>query len=1049
MPQFDLKGSTSLYTLPPTGAYSDAGLQKLEEVIEYSAQLLPAEGPVGAFVFLNPLHAFENIPFAKAVPEASRLFQCQPFMPETRYREELNRGRIAVADLRAVLEDELGPLAWESVGGLGSRLDLRLTMLCTPSLFGTPEEVDWFLAESDGYSRFQADVGEWARDRIVGDAKRWIFGEVINTGAGGDGYQDPAPGDRRRAHVLWPLVDVVRPVLRGPSGSVTDRQTNTLWEEFSIRALWQVCRRGVEACSPTPSGQRDTTARHRDLLLEATGRDSDAHVNDVLIRYCAAFADQGFAAWRLPAWEAGFFKTFLQMYRQPGGPPDRWLRDLCREAARLDDAGAGPMESVRESLEILGVPEAEWEDFVAATVVTLRGWASMLRQMEVRADRVPTPAPRGTFVEFLAVRLLLERLALTHVARTEMDYRGALRDLRKHLAAQAPPPPAPAVEPRTFLVFRLAQVLGWCPSYLHGMTPAEWAVLLAEVEAFPDLARRTVFHLAYERQYRTRALDAIATHAAVPRARPAAPRFQAAFCIDAREESFRRYIEEVAPDCETFAAAGFYCVPMYFRGVGDAHAAPLCPIVVRPQHWVGEEVVYPLAETHRQRQKTRRAIGRGARRFHLGTRGLAVGALLTAGAGLLASVPLVSRILFPRLSSVLLRFARSFVEPPSVTRLVLERAAPTPGPHGPHLGFSVEEMANIGERVLRDIGLTSGFARLVFFFGHGSHSLNNPHMAAYNCGACSGGAGGPNARALAAMLNDPRVRTIIAGRGLPVPKETVFVGGLHNTAADTLTYYDLDLLPKSHLADFEAAREVLERVCERNAHERCRRFDSVPLSVSPPDARAYAQERAEDLAQTRPEFGNASNALCVVGRRQRTRGLFMDRRSFMHSYDPTQDDAEATILARILAPVIPVCQGINLEYFFSAVDPSGWGAGSKLPFNVTSMLGVMDGAMSDLRQGLPWQGVEIHEPLRCLFVIEVAPEKMLKIIDRNPWIGRIIRNGWAQLAVLDPESADLRVYRNGEFQPYKPEKSVLPTAESSLRWYTGRRDHLEFASVGA
>jgi uncharacterized protein YbcC (UPF0753/DUF2309 family) len=38
--------------------------------------------------------------------------------------------------------------------------------------------------------------------------------------------------------------------------------------------------------------------------------------------------------------------------------------------------------------------------------------------------------------------------------------------------------------------------------------------------------------------------------------------------------------------------------------------------------------------------------------------------------------------------------------------------------------------------------------------------------------------------------------------------------------------------------------------------------------------------------------------------------------------------------------VTPVCSGINLQYFFSYVDPPGWGSGTKLPHNITSLLGV-------------------------------------------------------------------------------------------------------------
>ena len=61
-----------------------------------------------------------------------------------------------------------------------------------------------------------------------------------------------------------------------------------------------------------------------------------------------------------------------------------------------------------------------------------------------------------------------------------------------------------------------------------------------------------------------------------------------------------------------------------------------------------------------------------------------------------------------------------------------------------------------------------------------------------------------------------------------------------------------------------------------------------------------------------------------------------------------------------------------------------------------------DGAASDLRTGLPWQMVEIHEPVRSLFVIETTPTAMLGIIDKNAGIGQMCKNGWIQLVVLDP-----------------------------------------------
>jgi hypothetical protein len=107
----------------------------------------------------------------------------------------------------------------------------------------------------------------------------------------------------------------------------------------------------------------------------------------------------------------------------------------------------------------------------------------------------------------------------------------------------------------------------------------------------------------------------------------------------------------------------------------------------------------------------------------------------------------------------------------------------------------------------------------------------------------------------------------------------------------------------------------------------------------------------------------------------------------------------------------------------------------------------MDGYASDLRPGLPHQGVEIHEPVRLLFVIETTPDRMLAIMERDAIVGRILKNEWAQLAVLDPFSNQIQVFEHGQFVPYVPEVIGLPRATSSVDWYRGWRDHLGFASI--
>ena len=67
------------------------------------------------------------------------------------------------------------------------------------------------------------------------------------------------------------------------------------WEALALQVLWRVCRDGVRQVEPLSTSECPAI-RHRDLLKEATGEDSDQLVHEVLIRYCAEHAS-GSSAW--------------------------------------------------------------------------------------------------------------------------------------------------------------------------------------------------------------------------------------------------------------------------------------------------------------------------------------------------------------------------------------------------------------------------------------------------------------------------------------------------------------------------------------------------------------------------------------------------------------------------------------------------------------------------------------------------------------------------------------------------------------------------------
>ena len=583
----------------------------------------------------------------------------------------------------------------------------------------------------------------------------------------------------------------------------------------------------------------------------------------------------------------------------------------------------------------------------------------------------------------------------------------------------------------------MAQLCGLDASIVEQWTPTDVAQLEAELRRLDGIRRRRILHQAFERTIRHRFYDALMRH--TPHELPAPPAFQAVFCLDEREESFRRHLEEVDPACETFSTAGFFNVAMYHQGASDAHPRPLCPVAIRPDHFVPEIEQDADGLVGRSRRLQRRAAGFLGYNVHVGSRLPVRGAVLMTALGWLALIPLVLRVVFPWLASRWRQVQDTSVAAPH-TRLQLDREDAAP-PVGAYAGYTVREMADIVRRVLTDLGISNSLSPVVLVLGHGSISLNNPHESAHDCGACGGGRGGPNARALSQMANDPRVRELLAAEGLRIPASTWFVGGERNTCNNAVTFFDDDLVPAECRPVFDRAKEAVETARRREAHERCRRFDAVPRWYPPLAALAHVQGRAADLAQPRPEYGHATNAFCVIGRRTRTRGLFLDRRAFLVSYDPTAD-SDAAILARIIAAVVPVVAGISLEYYFSYVDPSGYGCGTKLPHNVTSLLGVMDGAQSDLRTGLPWQMVEIHEPTRLAIVVEGRPERVERVVRANPAIERLVRNRWIWLACLDPGSDALWEFRSTGFVAHAPEHALAVVIGESANWYQGKRGFL-------
>lgn len=912
--------------------------EHLRHVLEHVAHYLPAQGPIGVFIHHNTLHAFQHMPFEKAVIEAAELFGTEPYMTEEQYRKCLRNGRMRPRDIDFVLSREEDT---EILPALRRR-DLWRAMLNPGIREFEPVGIAWRLEEGDLAAEF-ADPGS-----------RALFDAVL---ARTDAPALPRPAAKRAVD------EVIHP--------------------------W-------------------------------------------LIRLSSVFLDQGMSYWPMPGREEGFYLTVRKLLAQPGALYPKNLAGIDDEFRAQAARGLTAEDVI---IEYLGPVQNTWEPALLEELLAMPGWPGLMAQLEQNPALFPHDPVPCSLADFVAVRLTFAHVAGKHLktAETELPYDAEAARLT-----------------RVATLYDAARLMKIGAATVSGWNDQRWSRFVVEVESFDGLERRRLYHMAYEKWHEDEILLGLASHRrnhreSKRRLRPAAQVF---FCIDDREESMRRALEEVDPLVETFGAAGFFGVAVDYKGIDDAHGVALCPIVVKPQHAVLEKPKEEDVELHEQRVFRRRVWARLVRALSVSSRSLVRGALSTAVLGTLMSVPLIARVLAPRRYGMLREWLNRLFFPQPRTEVTLMRndAESHLAVEGLLLGFAIEEKADRVASVLVPAGLVKDFARMVVVLGHGSTSLNNPHESAYDCGACGGRRGGPNARMFAAMANHPEVRKSLVARGVSITSDTWFVGGYHDTCSDDVILFDTELVPVTHHADLNAIRHSLDLARARDAQERARRFESCSDEANPDESLWHAEERSEHLAQPRPEYGHSTNAVTFVGRREITQNLFMDRRSFLVSYDPISDTQHQS-LARVLGAVVPVCAGISLEYYFSYVDNERYGCGTKLPHNVVSLMGVMNGEASDLRTGLTLQMVEIHEPVRNLFVIETTPEGLEKVVAGNALIREFVDNRWIRVAVMDPETGAIQIRRDGAYEPLQGELPVLPEVPSSIDWFKGKLEHLPMATI--
>lgn len=717
------------------------------------------------------------------------------------------------------------------------------------------------------------------------------------------------------------------------------------------------------------------------ILEKVEGGLWSSFVTERISLHCAAYFDLGQAMVSMPWRDLSLYASWRKAAAIDKSPAMMGIGDF-RHA--VNSIPASPREAIAWAVDHLEIPPQAVERYLHASLLSIGGWAAWARYLRWQSELAGDA--NDAMVDLLAIRVMWDVLLYQEKYSTA-------------LAAQ------------------------WREMLQASMRPPS-----AKRQAAAEIDR--IMLEAMEYGFQREVISAIAPSQAMHGIAhsPARPEVQAAFCIDVRSEVFRRSLETVSSSVQTLGFAGFFGIFIECLPLGADNARSHVPVLFTPANRVEERL---------NADDTANARARDRRRNRLVLSKAWKGFKLSASSAF-SFVESIGLMYAPKLISDSFGWTRPVPDPATqgldkgaADRILLEIDAQPAcchdrDEHDPLPGMTESEWLDHAERILRAMGMTDNFARLVLLTGHGSSSVNNPHATALDCGACAGQTGETSARVVVTMLNRARVRDGLRDRGIDLPADTWFIAGLHDTTTDAVRLFDTDKVPDQLGADLEQLRQWLEQAGELTRMQR-----AGLMGIGQRKDRLVSHDihcRASDWSQVRPEWALANNAAFIAAPRERTRGADLDGRAFLHDYS-WREDAEFKLLELIMTAPMVVANWINMQYYGSVVVPATFGSGNKVLHNIVGgAIGVLEGNGGDLRVGLPMQSLHdgqrwMHEPIRLSVFIEAPAEAMDQVIARHELVRHLVDNGWLHL---------FQICDNGDVCRRLAEANWLPADHEAL-----------------
>ena len=358
------------------------------------------------------------------------------------------------------------------------------------------------------------------------------------------------------------------------------------------------------------------------------GTEIATELDELVIKSCLDFFDEGQSVWSMPGRKRGFFRAWREVANRN---IRLYLRGMhIQDILAVDDTPEGVIAHV---MNTLGVPEERWVHYLTRELAQLHGWTGFIRwrwnaknyhwSKTYPADLTDLVAVRLTF----ALALLSER-GRKNIATSTFTLEEAIEGktmetyLRYELfGKRIVPAMAKSVEQalargndsqiekvfHKYIEFKRQHEARVQADRLHTL-----AARVNQVEALRSLSTDEFSNLheslrLFERGEGLVWLRAMEAHAikellANVNLKPPAPRdkrpfVQAMFCIDTRSERIRRHLESVG-DYQTYGIAGFFGVPVSFMALGKGSEMHLCPVLLTPKNLVLEMTVADAEDVH-------------------------------------------------------------------------------------------------------------------------------------------------------------------------------------------------------------------------------------------------------------------------------------------------------------------------------------------------------------------------------------------------------------------------------------------------------------------